>query len=45
MTPEPSRQTREEVRQMLANARPDQLQRLLGAIARVPVKEAQHYDA
>jgi hypothetical protein len=45
MTPEPSRQTREEVRQMLANARPDQLQRLLAAIARVPVKEAQHYDA
>ncbi|WP_322890910.1 MULTISPECIES: hypothetical protein [unclassified Yoonia] len=45
MTPEPSRQTRDEVRQMLAQARPDQIRRLLDDIARVPVKEAQHYDA
>lgn len=45
MTPEPSRQIRDEVRQMLAQARPDQLQRLLADIARVPVKEAKHYDA
>ncbi|WP_322893309.1 MULTISPECIES: hypothetical protein [unclassified Yoonia] len=45
MTPEPTRQVREDVRQMLATARPDQLQRLLADIARVPVKEAQKYDA
>ncbi|MBQ2261589.1 MAG: hypothetical protein II336_09495 [Loktanella sp.] len=45
MTPESTRQVREEVRLMLAIARPDQLQRLLADIARVPVKEEQKYDA
>ncbi len=45
MTPEPSRQTRDEVRQMLAQARHHQIRRLLDDIAHVPVKEAQHYDA
>lgn len=45
MTPEPSRQTRAEVRQMLAQARPDQIRRLLADIARVPVKEVPQYDA
>ncbi|WP_019954417.1 hypothetical protein [Yoonia vestfoldensis] len=45
MTPEPSRKIRDEVRQMLSSARPEQLQRLLADIARVPVKGVQRYDA
>ncbi|MEL6840124.1 MAG: hypothetical protein AAFP85_12590 [Pseudomonadota bacterium] len=43
--PEQAKNIPEDVRQMMARARPEQIKRLLDDIARLPVKEATRYDA
>ncbi|MDX8354643.1 hypothetical protein [Cognatiyoonia sp. IB215182] len=45
MTPERTKPLPEDVRRMLAAARPDQIQRLLDDIRRIPATEAARYDA
>jgi len=45
MTPERTKPLPDDVRRMLAAARPDQIRRLLEDIRRIPLAEAARYDA
>lgn len=45
MTPEQGRPVPDDIRRMLAAARPDQIKRLLQDIRKIAPKEAARYDA